>query len=137
MENIKKVEVWLAKVLIHNQVFHSKLLPNALRAFLFNLRFYRIYLIMCEMCDKNISNKNRAYSGPSLGATIAPNLVPWVLKKIFSLEMVKNNMQTKCLFFQKICLKKCTHAFTVSLGTDPHSKPQPSNFICPPRHWKS
>ena len=34
----------------------------------------------------------RAYSRPLLGATIAPNLVPWVLEKIFSLEMVKNDI---------------------------------------------
>ena len=41
-----------------------------------------------------ISNQDtyRAYSGPLLGTTIAPNLVPWVLKKIFSLEMVKNDI---------------------------------------------
>ena len=70
---------------------------------------------MCEMCDKNISNKNRAYSGPSLGATIAPNLVPWVLKKIFSLEMGKNNIylggaREQNAFFQKFCPKKRTHA---------------------------
>ena len=31
---------------------------------------------------------NRAYSRPSLGAIIAPNLVTWVLKNIIS-EMVK------------------------------------------------
>ena len=32
---------------------------------------------------------NGAYSRPSLGATTAPNLVPWVLEIIISLEMVK------------------------------------------------
>ena len=32
----------------------------------------------------------RASSRPLLSATIAPNLVPWVLEKIFSLEMTKN-----------------------------------------------
>ena len=31
-------------------------------------------------------------SKPLLGATIAPNLVPWVLNKIFPLEMVKNDI---------------------------------------------
>ena len=31
----------------------------------------------------------RSYSRPLLGATIAPNLVPWILKNIFSLEMVR------------------------------------------------
>ena len=34
----------------------------------------------------------RAYSRPLLGATVAPNLVPRVFSKIFSLEMVKNNI---------------------------------------------
>ena len=34
----------------------------------------------------------KAYPGPLLGATITPNLVPWVLKKIFPLEMVKNDI---------------------------------------------
>ena len=34
----------------------------------------------------------RAYSRPLLGATIETNLVPWVLKKIFLLEMVKNGI---------------------------------------------
>ena len=33
----------------------------------------------------------RAYSRSLFGATFTPNLAPWVLKKIFSLEMVKNN----------------------------------------------
>ena len=36
----------------------------------------------------------RAYSRILLGATIAPNLVPWVLRKIFSLEMTKNELMT-------------------------------------------
>ena len=41
---------------------------------------------------ENISVHIRAYSRPLLGATIAPNLVPWVLRKIFSLEMGKNDI---------------------------------------------
>ena len=47
----------------HSQVFHNKLL-NTLFIFLFNFlfsrsrfRFYSIYLIMCKICDKNISNQ--------------------------------------------------------------------------------
>ena len=41
---------------------------------------------------KNVKNiHGRAYSRTLLGATFAPNLVPWVLEKIFSLEKVKNN----------------------------------------------
>ena len=31
----------------------------------------------------------RPYSRPLLGATIEPNLVPWILKNVYSLEMVK------------------------------------------------
>ena len=34
----------------------------------------------------------RANSRPLLGATLAPSLPPWVLEKIFSLEMVKNDL---------------------------------------------
>ena len=34
----------------------------------------------------------RAFFRPLLGATIALNLVPWVLKKELSLEMDKNNI---------------------------------------------
>ena len=60
----KKVEVWFVKLLIHNQVFHNKLLLNRMCAFWFNFfsqstfRFYNIYLTVCEMFDRNISNKN-------------------------------------------------------------------------------
>ena len=39
----------------------------------------------------SIFSDSRAYSKPLSGATIAPNLVLWVLRKIFSLEMVKND----------------------------------------------
>ena len=60
----EKVEVLFLNVLIRNQVFHKKFLLNALCAFLFNflfsrstLRFYGIYLIVCEICDKNNSNE--------------------------------------------------------------------------------
>ena len=31
----------------------------------------------------------RAHSRPLLGATITPNLAPWVLKEVFWLEMIK------------------------------------------------
>ena len=55
----------------------------------------------------------RTYSKPLLGGTIAPNLVPGVLKKIFSLEMVKNRIclgrgvqANKMPFFQNMCPKK-------------------------------
>ena len=63
---------------------------------------------------KKVGHKNyshhRTYSRPFLEVTISPNLVPWVLTKIFSLEMVKNDVfkgckKTKCPFFRK----KCTH----------------------------
>ena len=58
----------------------------------------------------------RAHFKPLLGATIAPNLVPWIFKKIFSLEMAKNDIyfggvsQENDLFFDKCAPKKCTHA---------------------------
>ena len=61
-----------------------------------------------------------ASSRPLLSATIAPNLVPWVLEKIFSLEMTKNYI---CLggaskqipFFQKMCPEK-THPWPQCLA---------------------
>ena len=34
----------------------------------------------------------RAYSRPLLGVTLATNLLPWVLKKIFLFEMMKNGV---------------------------------------------
>ena len=34
----------------------------------------------------------RVFSRPLLGGTIAPNLVPWFLRKIFPLEMVENGI---------------------------------------------
>ena len=53
----------------------------------------------------------RVYSRPLLGATRAPNLLPWVFKKVFSLEMIKNGI---CLggaskqnaFFSKMVSQK-------------------------------
>ena len=44
-----------------------------------SLKFYLHYVYM-------------VYSRPLLGATIALNLVSWVLKKIFSSEMDKNDI---------------------------------------------
>ena len=45
------------------------------------------------------------------GATIAPDLVPWVLKKIFSIKKIKNDIcsggaSKQMPFFQKVCPKK-------------------------------
>ena len=56
----------------------------------------------------------RAYSKLLLGATIAPNLVSWVLRKIFSLEMVKNDIclggasKQNVLFSENMSQKKST-----------------------------
>ena len=53
----------------------------------------------------------RVFFRPLLGATIALNLVPWVLKKELSLEMDKNNIylewasKQNALFFRKLALK--------------------------------
>ena len=49
-----------------------------------NPRFYK------EQC-MDFPGINRASSRPFLGATIAPNLVLWVLKKIFPSETIKND----------------------------------------------
>ena len=58
-----KDEVWFVEVLIHNQVFHNKLL-NDLCAFLLNVlflqsafRFYSLYHVMIEVCCQNVSSK--------------------------------------------------------------------------------
>ena len=42
------------------------------------------------MLGKQLTHKD--YSRHLLGATIAPNLLPLVLKKLFLLEMVKNGI---------------------------------------------
>ena len=64
----------------------------------------------------------RAYSGPLLGATNVPSLAPRVLKKIFLLEMVKNDICLGCAskqnaFFQKICPKKRTLVLNARIGS--------------------
>ena len=58
-----KDQVWFVEVLIHNQVFHNKLL-NDLCAFLLNVlflqsafRFYSLYHVMIEVCCQNVSSK--------------------------------------------------------------------------------
>ena len=48
----------------------------------------RVFSIICIF----ISTYSRAYSRRLLGATIARNLLPWVLKKIILLEIVKNGV---------------------------------------------
>ena len=65
--------------------------------------------IVKDNCD------SRVYSLPFFGMTIARNLVPYFFKKIYFLEMVKNDI---CLggvskqmpFLSKNILKKHTHA---------------------------
>ena len=58
----------------------------------------------------------RVHSRSLLGATIAPNLVPLVFLKTFSLEMVKNDLffwsasQQNTIFFDKCSPRKFTHA---------------------------
>ena len=49
-----------------------------------------VLLFRCQL----VSNKEKigTHSRPLLGATIAPSIVPWVLKKKISLEMVKNDI---------------------------------------------
>ena len=56
-----------------------------------------------------------AYSRPLLGVTITPNLVPWVLRKIFSLKMIEYDISlgsasNQNAFFKKCAPKKHTHA---------------------------
>ena len=78
--------------------------------FLFNFD-HNLFLASCSTVSYVNFELVSAYSRPLLSATIAPNLKPWVLKKIFSLEMIKNDI---CLggaskqnaFFHKMCPKK-------------------------------
>ena len=71
-----------------------------------------------------MQNNSQAYSRPLFGAIIAPNLVPWVLKKIFSLEMGKNDIylwgckQTKGSFFRKFALKNAPMPLMSKIGRD-------------------
>ena len=69
-----------------------------------------------QVCNSVPLNKRlykfiRAYSGHLLGATIAPNLVPLVLRKIFLLEIVKNDIclggtsEQNAFFSEKCTLK--------------------------------
>ena len=61
----------------------------------------------------------RAYSGLLLGTIIAPILVPWFLKKIFSSEMVKNDSclggasKQNAFFSENMPQKKHTYASNV------------------------
>ena len=54
--------------------------------------FIKGYIIIQHDRNKRGGGGVRAYSRPLLGVTIAPNLVTWVLKKIFSLEMCRNDI---------------------------------------------
>ena len=89
-------KLWLVIIRAwYNQLFSSKslLIPSLSAHFLENLE------------------KNSAYYRPLSGATIASSLVPWVLKNIFSLKMVKNNMclgieANKTTFFSKTASKE-------------------------------
>ena len=68
-----------------------------------------------ELKGKNVSNQ-RAYSRPLLSVTIAPDLVPSVLRKIFWLEMVKNVIRVggaskqNALFSENMPPQKSTQA---------------------------
>ena len=65
-----------------------------------------------------------AFYRPLLGVTIAPNLVPWVLKRTFLLGMGKNDIylgdasKQNVLLFLKFALKKCTHGLMSRIGSD-------------------
>ena len=74
--------------------------------------YEQIYLVINVWMESLLIYIYRAYSGPLLGATIAPNIVPWVLKKIFSLKMVENDIclrgTSKCPFFRKYALENAS-----------------------------
>ena len=55
----------------------------------------------------------QACSRPSFGTTNALNLVPWVLEKMFSLEMVKNDISLAGAGkLNAIFLKRCVKPMT-------------------------
>ena len=72
-----------------------------------------------EYLKRESLNPGRTYSRSLLGATIAPNLEPCVLKKILSLEMVKNDVckgvqAKKMLVFQRNVPLKTTPVLSMS-----------------------
>ena len=71
---------------------------------IFFVEHYNSFALKSHIC-LIVHTLRRPYSRPLLGATIAPSLVPLILKKIFSLEMVR-----------KCALKKRTHAPIYRIG---------------------
>ena len=72
-----------------------------------------------EYLKRESLNPETTYSRSLLGATIAPNLEPCVLKKIFSLEMVQNDIckgvqAKKMLVFRKNVSLKTTPMLSIS-----------------------
>ena len=72
-----------------------------------------LFCCLLLLIRKYIYISIRAYSRPLLGAIIAPNIAPWVFKKVFSFEMIKNNIclggksKQSAFFFEK-CAPKNT-----------------------------
>ena len=69
-----------------------------------------------------ISTHSRACSRRLLGATIAPNLLPLVLKKIVLLEMFKN-----FFYFRNVKKKECHFFFSQKCATNNPPIPTVSN----------
>ena len=86
--------------MIRNQVFHKQLLLIALCAFLkflflwLTFRLYSIYDIMCEICDKNISNEKYENLRNCLCKT--KNWIKLFLKKGPSLQQKGTFVWQKC-----------------------------------------
>ena len=69
-----------------------------------------------QVTDTSINTWTKVYSRLLLDAIVSPYVVPWVLKKQFSLKTAKNDIcigaaNKKCVFFSKKCApEKSTHA---------------------------
>ena len=99
----------LAKKIFWINAYHTALMQfnslqyggNNVFFFFFFLKclesYYCIFLLPLQMFDLTTITKSlgcicRAYSRTLLGSIILPNLVPWVLEKILSLEVVENDV---------------------------------------------
>ena len=74
----------------------------------YGVQWTKLFVLLDQFSLSYPSKHLMAYSRPLLGVTIPPNLVFWVLRKIFSLEIVKKwhlfrgCKQTKCPFSEEV-----------------------------------
>ena len=86
--------------------FHNQLCISFIQTSHIILWLLKLVVVGQQLYQKN--TLSRANSRPLLGMYIECNQVPWVLKKIFSLELVKNDTclggaRSKMSFSKKLC----------------------------------